>query len=215
MAGAWKRSLISAMTASSRLVTCWGLLHRSALHIALQETHDLLSTGTAIPPDIPFSLSGLGALLRNLRTRHALVLAIIPLAHIRPDFDVDAAALQLRATLRRRLHAPSQPLFHKQLERATGARARADEDGGQVAGDDERVGADEGMARGGDARLAVCRQWDVRGARVAAIKRPFGLAVADDEASWSRRRHGAAKWVPTVCKSWVQCSQMRRRPVSC
>lgn len=62
-------------------------------------------------------------------------------------------------------------------------RSTADKDlhVGQFARHDEAVVADEGAAGGEDAPLAVCGQWQLGRARVAAVERPFGFAVADDE----------------------------------
>ena len=54
---------------------------------------------------------------------------------------------------------------------------------GQVLGNDEAVGADEGFTGGADAFFAVGGERDVGCAGVAAVKGPFCFAVADDEDS--------------------------------
>ena len=53
---------------------------------------------------------------------------------------------------------------------------------------DQPVVADERLARRADAPLAVGGQRQVRDARVPAVERPLGLAVADDEDAGDR--HG-------------------------
>ena len=52
---------------------------------------------------------------------------------------------------------------------------------GEVPGDDQAVGADEGFACGADAGFAVGGEGELRGAGVAAGEGPFGFAVADEE----------------------------------
>lgn len=46
------------------------------------------------------------------------------------------------------------------------------------------------MTRGSDSLLAVGGEGDVRCACVASVERPFGLAMADDKASWGRHPVG-------------------------
>jgi hypothetical protein len=59
----------------------------------------------------------------------------------------------------------------------------------ELFGDDEAVVADQGAARGANSFLAVVGQRNVGGAGVFAGERPFGLAVADDEAARSCDSH--------------------------
>ena len=59
---------------------------------------------------------------------------------------------------------------------------------GQHGGHDQAIRAHEGLARGLDSLLAVCRERDVGAARVAAVERPLRLAMAHDEDA--RGRHG-------------------------
>lgn len=56
----------------------------------------------------------------------------------------------------------------------------------QFSGNNQAVVADQRLARCPDPLLAVGRQGNVGGARVAAVERPFGFPVADDKDSWSR-----------------------------
>ena len=56
----------------------------------------------------------------------------------------------------------------------------------QLFWDNETVVANKSSAGGLDALLAVRGQWYVRGAGVSSGKRPFGLTVADNEATGSR-----------------------------
>lgn len=58
----------------------------------------------------------------------------------------------------------------------------------QLRGNDKAVAADEGLAGGSDALLAVVSEGNVSAASVLAAQRPFRLAVADDEDAWCR--HG-------------------------
>ena len=67
-------------------------------------------------------------------------------------------------------------LVEKDLEGFLGARARADEDVGEVGGGDDLGGPDDDARRRGNLLLSVRRQWNVRGAGVATGFRPFGLA---------------------------------------
>ncbi len=57
----------------------------------------------------------------------------------------------------------------------------------QLLGNNQPVIADHGPSRGPDPLLAVGRQRDVCSSRVAAVERPFCLAVADDKDTG--RRH--------------------------
>ena len=65
---------------------------------------------------------------------------------------------------------------------------------GEVGGHDEPVAADEGVARGDDAPLAVSSQWYVRLAGVPAVQGPLGLAVADYEDA-GRGGHLGGPWL--------------------
>ena len=95
MTGLWYFSRISSMMRSRRSVISSGpLITRSVwistpAHRFNQPSYeDLLSPGTAILPDVPVALVPLGvALLSDVRARHALVVAIVPLPDIFVDFD--------------------------------------------------------------------------------------------------------------------------------
>ena len=58
----------------------------------------------------------------------------------------------------------------------------------KLAGHNQAIRPDHGLARGQDALLAVGCERDVGAARMLAAQRPLGLAVADDEDFG--RRHG-------------------------
>ena len=62
---------------------------------------------------------------------------------------------------------------------------------GKVARDYEAIGTNEGSACCADATLAIGGERDVRDTGMAAVERPFGLAVTDDEYSGSR--HSGSK----------------------
>jgi hypothetical protein len=51
---------------------------------------------------------------------------------------------------------------------------------------DQSIVTNEGAAGGPYALLAIGGEWDVGGSCMASVERPFGLAVADDEATRSR-----------------------------
>ena len=59
--------------------------------------------------------------------------------------------------------------------------------------------SDESFAGGTHAALAVGGQQDVCAASVAAVERPFSLAVADDEDAGDRRRHRPFFPLPGLC----------------
>ena len=56
----------------------------------------------------------------------------------------------------------------------------------ELSGHNQPVVAHEGAAGGANPLLAIGGQRDVRGSGVAAVERPFRLAVARDEATRSR-----------------------------
>jgi len=60
----------------------------------------------------------------------------------------------------------------------------------ELLGDNEPVVADEGLAGGADALLAVGGEGDVGAARVLAAEGPLRLAVADDEDARGAAAHG-------------------------
>ena len=62
---------------------------------------------------------------------------------------------------------------------------------GKVARDYQAIGTDEGAACCADAALAIGSERDIGDTGMAAVERPFGLAVTDDEYSGSR--HSGSK----------------------
>lgn len=56
----------------------------------------------------------------------------------------------------------------------------------QLTGSDQAIIAHQRLPRGQNALLTVCGQGDVSRAGMAAVKRPFGLAMTDDEDSGTR-----------------------------
>lgn len=60
----------------------------------------------------------------------------------------------------------------------------------KLAGDDQPVAADECSPGSFDSLFAVCRQGDIGCTRVAAVERPLGLAVPDDEDARSHSEKG-------------------------
>ena len=80
---------------------------------------------------------------------------------------------------------------------------------GELAGDDEAVGANHGRASDGDSLLSVGGQGDVSAASMAAIEGPFGLAVADDEdLGRVDRRHAGLVWYASAESAewwWAGC----------
>jgi hypothetical protein len=62
----------------------------------------------------------------------------------------------------------------------------------ELLGHDQSIIANEGAAGGSNALLAIGCEGDVGGSCMASVERPFGLAVADDEAP--RSRHAVARY---------------------
>jgi hypothetical protein len=62
----------------------------------------------------------------------------------------------------------------------------------ELLGHDQSIVANEGAAGGSNALLTVGCEGDVGGSCMASVERPFGLAVADDEAT--RSRHAVARY---------------------
>lgn len=166
-----------------------------------------LSARASIPPDIPLPLPLLLPLLPNLLARHALVLSVIPLGNLLRDGDVEHLALALRAldqqlSLRRLALVAYTRQFlrvgiQEQAERRAGAGSGRDVDVCELSWRNQTVRADKRPAGGADARDAVAGEGDVGGAGVAAVERPFRLAMADDEDSRRGRGHGSLRDLAT------------------
>ena len=160
---------------------------------------------TSIPPDVPLRIQpSFFPQLSNLSRPQALVVSIVPFPYVRRYLHLGFSQTIAWGVG----FAPWKGLVAaemKEFEGSLGAMTRGDvtwkceleEDGAEekseqwilhvwyLAGNNQPIRPDQSFASCLYALLPICGEWNVAGAGMAAIERPFGFAVADDENAWS------------------------------